>query len=303
MHPGAPLTDTASLLALLALPGVGPAKALACAHGHKQPPASPDVASARRRVVELAEQGIRLVGFFDDTFPQRLRDIPSPPAVLYVRGPVDALHQARTLAVVGTRRPSRFGVSATETVSRVAARAGAVIASGLALGVDGVSHRCALQEGALTVAVLGGGVDAPTPTSHQPLAHQIISSGGCLISEQPPGTPPTPQTLVARNRLQAGLAAVVFIGQTAVDGGTPHTARFAAQQGRPVFCPRPQVPHAASEGLELLLDCPARDLPARMPAFASAKRLCAQLGDEPLARPVTRDTVDVLLGELARDAA
>jgi DNA processing protein len=212
-----------------------------------------------------------------------------------MRGDPAAAATGRALAVVGTRQPSRFGVTATDTLAGAAARDGAAIISGLALGVDSVSHRAALAQQAATVAVLGGGVDRPRDPK---LAQAILDAGGLLMSEQPPGAPSSPQTLVARNRLQSGLAGAVLVAQTALTGGTPHTARFAAAQNRPVFCPSPPGDHPASAGLHVLLNAPAAELPAVMPAFASAKRLCQSLGQAPLARPVSRDNVRDLLDAL-----
>ena len=295
-----PLTDTATLLALLSLDGIGPAGALRIARGERPaPPAAAELAAgARERIDACALEGVHVIGYFEERFPQRLREIPSPPAVLYVRGEIEALHAPRALAVVGTRNPSRFGATAADTLTRAAASTGAVIVSGLAAGVDALAHEAALAEGAPTVALLGGGVDAPTPAANRGLAERILAAGGALVSEQPLGTPPTPQTLVARNRLQSGLAACVLVAQTAERGGTVYTARFAAQQGRPVFCPSPIGDHPASAGLRVLLEVPAVELPDRLVAFKGARKLCDGLPAGPLARPLTRQTIGELLAAL-----
>lgn len=286
------------LLALMQLRGVGPAKAIAVARGDLDVDlfATPgDLEVARRAARDIAERsrdaGARLVGYFDDEFPAALRGIAAAPAVLYVAGPAAAWAEP-TLGVVGTREPSTFGETATRELTRLAARSGISIVSGLARGVDGVAHRAALDESGRTVAVLGSGLDVVTPREHRELAERILAAGGALLSEQAPGTPPSAGSLVARNRLQAGLSQALLVGQTGTTGGTLHTVRFAAEQHRPIFCPQPHQHHAASEGLYVLLECPANELPSRLPAWAKHQRFADSLGDRPVARPITAGGAD-----------
>lgn len=292
------------LIALMELDGVGPAKALSVAKGERSieafDPADrlPDlIDEARDQVREHESEGVAVIGFFDDRFPAALRKIPQAPAVIYVRG--ETVWPERALAVVGTREPTTFGKTATTKLTRAAAARGIAIVSGLALGIDGVAHEAALAEDRLTIAVLGCGLDAVSPPQHRDLANRILEAGGSLVSEQPFGTDPGPRTLVARNRLQAGLAKALLVGQTGIRGGTMHTVRFAAQQGRPVFCPVPHVPSDKSAGLEALLNCPARELPETLPAWRKHRSLAERLGADPLARPVTADTVGTWVDEIA----
>lgn len=291
------------MLALMTVEGVGPAKALAVARGEQ----SADALAERAVLVDererskawmssCAEQGIRTLGFFDHAFPPPLRVIANPPAVLYWRGSEDAWSRP-ALAVVGTREPSSFGLTATRTLTQAAAGRGFMIVSGLALGVDTVAHQAALDAGARTIAVLGSGLDSTSPHQRR-LAQRIVTAGGALISEQPLGMSPSVVTLVARNRLQTALADAVLVGQTGIHGGTLHTVRFAAEQGRRVYCPVPRDAAGVSDGLRVLLDEPARRLPELLPAWKSARRLAARLGDEPLASPVHAERVDEWLAEL-----
>lgn len=292
------------LLALMDLPGVGPARALAVSHGEVSVEdvdvdhALPKLLDrARERTDECESAGVSVLGFFDESFPAALRDIPQPPAVLYVRGATE--WPDRALAVVGTREPTTFGETATTKLARAAASRGVAIISGLALGIDATAHEAALAENGLTIAVLGCGLDAVSPRQHRDLAHRILDSGGSLVSEQPFGIRPGARTLVARNRLQSGLAKALLVGQTGVKGGTMHTVRFAAQQGRPIFCPVPHAPSEKSAGLEVLLNRPARELPDALPAWRSHRSLAERLGMEPLANPVTADTIASWVEELA----
>ena len=234
--------------------------------------------------------------FSDERYPDRLRELSDPPAVLYVRGDVELLARERLVAVIGTREPTVFGTSAAEDLTGALADCGWGIVSGLAKGIDTIAHRTALEHGASTIAVMGGGLDRIYPAENKGLAAQIIDSGGALVSEQPFGEQARPQHLVASDRLQSGLSVAVVVAQSGVKSGTMHTARFAASQGRPLFCPVPHNENSASEGLRVLLEKPARELCSILPAWRGAKALCERLGDQPLARPVTREG----LGELVQ---
>lgn len=295
-------------MALMDLPRVGPATALAVARCERDTADLPESGrltelhdEALEHVDGLQQRGVHVLGFFDDRFPARLRDMRSPPAVIYVRGDLDAF-TGRALAVVGTRQPTSFGTSATQRLTLAAAQRGIVIVSGLALGIDACAHEAALEGGARTIAVLGSGVDRVTPRQNADLARRILDAGGALLSEQSPETTPSPRTLVARNRLQAALADALLVGQTGVKGGTMHTVRFAAEEGRPVWCPVPHNPSEKSAGLTVLLETPAAGLPAVLPAWRGHEALASRLGLAPLARPVTADTLQAWLGELSASA-
>ncbi len=233
--------------------------------------------------------------FSDERYPDRLRNLSDPPPVLYVRGDVELLARERLVAVVGTREPTIFGTSAAEELTGALADDGWGIVSGLAKGIDTIAHRTALEHGAPTIAVMGGGLDAIYPAENKGLAARIVEEGGALISEQPFGEQARPQHLIARDRLQGGLSAAVVVAQSGVRSGTMHTARFAATQERPVFCPVPHRENSASEGLRVLLEKPACELWSILPAWRGAKALCERLGDQPLARPVTRDDLEELV--------
>ncbi len=178
------------------------------------------------------------VGYFDATFPARLRTIASPPAVLWVRGTLPD-NDAPAIAVVGTRDPTAWGVRTAEGTVEALEGTKSIIVSGLARGVDGIAHRRALSIGLLTTAILGSGVDTPTPREHVKLADEIIAAGGAVLAEVPPGTSPSAHTLVARNRLQAGMSDAVVVAQCGLGSGTLHTARFAMLQGRVLIVPEP----------------------------------------------------------------
>lgn len=178
--------------------------------------------------------GIQLKTVDDDAYPQLLKQIAVPPPLLFVHGrlpPKDAM----ILAVVGTRRPTRYGMQmATDLVGPIG-RAGLAIVSGLALGIDAVAHRATLESGGLALAVIGSGSDVIAPRTNHALAEAIIAAGGCLMTEYPPGTQPLPHHFPARNRIIAGLSRGVLVVEGDFTSGALITARFALEQNREVF--------------------------------------------------------------------
>ncbi len=165
---------------------------------------------------------------------KRLREIPQTPKKLYVIGN-SALLGLLSIAVVGTRRPSPYGVRASFTFGRDLASHGFVVVSGLAKGIDTAAHQGAIAAGGMTVAVLGHGLDVIYPARNAGLAHEIVEKGGCLVSEYPPGTPPLPGHFPARNRLISGLALGTLVVEAARKSGSLITASHALDQGRDVF--------------------------------------------------------------------
>lgn len=284
-------------MALKSLPRVGPVTALRAALHPKQMEQVLDRYSsrldaafdrARQSLEDYQRADVHLVSFFDEHYPDRLRNVPDPPPLLYVRGDVRLLAKERSVAVVGTREPTVFGISAAEKLTAALAADAWIIVSGLAKGIDTVAHRIAIAHGAPTVAVMGGGLDRIYPAENKGLAAHIADGAGALVSEQPFGEQSRPQHLIARDRIQSGLSAAVLVAQSGVKSGTMHTVRFAAAQGRALFCPVPHKDNGASQGLRVLLETPARELCSILPAWQNAGPLCARLGDQPLARPVRK---------------
>jgi DNA processing protein len=297
----------AGLLALQSLPKVGPVTALAAAlhasalarllerHSGQLDGA---LDHASERLEQYRAAGVTVLTFFDEHYPDRLRDLPDPPPVLYLRGDRGLLTRERLVAVVGTREPTRFGTTAATELTTSLAENGWGIVSGLAKGIDTISHQTALKTGAPTIAVMGGGLDRIYPAENKNLASRILDEGGLLLSEQPFGAQPRPQNLIARDRLQSGLSVAVLVAQCGIQSGTMHTARFAAGQGRPLFCPVPHSDNGASDGLRALLERPASELCAILPAWRNAKALCARLGARPLGRPIERDHLSKFIDEV-----
>jgi len=179
---------------------------------------------------------MRVIQKTDSVFPKRLHEIHASPEVLYVRGTLKTEEQC--LAIVGTRKPTRYGVEATERLVRELSEiAGLTIVSGLASGIDTVAHKAALKSGLRTIAVLGSGIDAPSifPRENKNLADEIITKGGAILSEYPAGTPPLWHHFPERNRIVSGLSLGVVVIEAKERSGALITARFALEHDREVF--------------------------------------------------------------------
>ena len=184
-----------------------------------------------------------------ESYPTGLRDLEDPPPV-YVSG---ELRADPAVAVVGTRRCTRYGVSLAESFGGVLSAVGWTVVSGLARGIDAAAHRGTLDRGGHPVAVLGSGVDIWYPAENRALYQRMIDHGGALISEYPPGTPPDRWRFPARNRLIAAISSAVVVVEAGEKGGALITARLAAEIGRPVFVVPGDVDRPASVGCNRLI--------------------------------------------------
>lgn len=194
--------------------------------------------SAWRILNESADSGVHVLAFDDPEYPAPLRLISDPPPFLYVKGRLPDLDVA--VAVIGTRQPEPLALeAASNVVSALATDPRCVIVSGLALGIDTRAHEQAVHRGVKTIAVLANGLDTVYPKANQPLANEILESGGALISEIPIGQRVTTFNLVARDRLQSGLSIATVLVQSSLDGGSMHTARYTLEQGRALIALKP----------------------------------------------------------------
>jgi len=186
---------------------------------------------------------------WDPDYPQALRDISDPPALLYGCG---VLPEGPALAIVGTRNPTDFGRFFAEQLAEELAGAGMIIISGLARGIDTAAHRGTLSGGGKTVAVLGCGIDRVYPSENARLYHQIIEQG-TILSEYPPGSEPLPGHFPGRNRIISGLSKGTLVIEASRDSGSLITAEFALEQGREVMAVPGGVDHKTSYGPNLLI--------------------------------------------------
>ena len=198
---------------------------------------------------------IRTISINDKSFPPLLREIHNPPKQLYIRGNIEILKHPHTLAVVGSRKVSAYGKQCIQKLLPDILNAGTIIVSGLAYGVDSLSHRVCTDQHLPTIAVLGSGIDNQTiyPSSHVSLAHNIIKDNGAIISEYPPGTTAYQGNFPARNRIISGLCKVTLLVQAAKRSGSLITARLALEQGRDVCVIPGPITNSTSAGTNNLL--------------------------------------------------
>lgn len=203
-------------------------------------------------VGRLESSGLRWLSRSDPRFPARLARIHDPPPGLFIRGTGDpSLLDRPAVAVVGARACSSYGGSVATSLARELTRAGIVVVSGLARGVDAAAHRGALEAG-VTVAVLGCGVDRDYPRAHAQLAARI-ADGGLILSEYAPGVEPAPWRFPARNRIVAGLAAATVVVEARERSGALITADLALDEGRDVLAVPGEITSALSHGTNALL--------------------------------------------------
>lgn len=187
----------------------------------------------------------------DERYPALLKAIADPPPVLFVRGDPAVLSRPQ-VALVGSRNPSPGGVKAAGEFAAALVRAQFTITSGLAIGIDGASHRGALEAGGMTVAVLGSGLSCLYPARHRQLAADVVAQGA-LVSEFPPETPPLAAHFPRRNRIISGLCAGVCVIEAALLSGSLITAKLAAEQGREVFAVPGSIYNPLSHGCHALI--------------------------------------------------
>jgi DNA processing protein len=205
---------------------------------------------AAKELEKVRGLGAELIPFSDPRYPQLLREIFDPPVVLYAMGNADLL-AAPSVAVVGARKPTPYGLAVAERIATDLAGRGLVIISGMARGVDTAAHKGALSAGK-TIAVLGCGIDICYPSENKRLKGQI-EKDGLVISEFPMGAFAAPQNFPIRNRVISGLALGVLVVEAAQYSGSLITARMAMEQNREVFCVPGNITNKFSWGPNMLI--------------------------------------------------
>jgi DNA processing protein len=187
----------------------------------------------------------------DPRYPQYLKQIPSAPPLLYVQGNADLLNDPQ-LAIVGSRNPTQGGQNNTYEFAKYLAAMGLCITSGMALGVDGLAHKGALDAGGVTIAVIATGIDRVYPARHRHLAHRIVAQGA-IITELPLGVSPLARNFPRRNRIISGMSLGTLVVEAAVKSGSLITARYASEQGREVFAIPGSIHNPLARGCHQLI--------------------------------------------------
>ncbi len=196
----------------------------------------PDLGSAAARMRRDAERlGLALLTPDRPEYPAGLQLLPNRPLTLFCRGDLEALAHQPAVAFVGSRTPTGYGREGATQFAGALVRAGVVLWSGLARGIDAIAHRAAVEGDRPTVAVLAGGLDHVYPREHERLIEAIVGTGGCVVSELPPGRRARRGHFVRRNRILAAGAAATLVIEASLTSGALHTAAAAADCGRDVF--------------------------------------------------------------------
>lgn len=200
---------------------------------------------------ELRKRDVQAVTWEEEAYPPLLRETANPPAVLFYRG--SAPSWKKTVAVVGARKATAYGVNAAEHIAEGLAKEGVVIVSGGARGIDTAAHKGCLSGGAPTAAVMACGLDVTYPPENRNLFQKICDAGGTVLSEYPLGTMPLGRQFPARNRIIAGMCRAVVVTEAAERSGSLITADFALEEGRDVFAVPGSIWSSMSRGTNRLI--------------------------------------------------
>ncbi|HQZ98490.1 MAG TPA: DNA-processing protein DprA [Pyrinomonadaceae bacterium] len=238
----------------------------------------------KREFFDTAETELKRVKEFggdvlildDGSYPALLREIDDPPPVLYVKGDWQACFEQPGVGVIGSRMCSTYGENASEMLSRDLASRGVTIVSGLARGIDTAAHRGAIRGQGRTVGVMGTGIDTVYPKENTNLAREILSNGGCLVTQFPLGTPPLKDNFPYRNRIISGLSLGVLLIEATEKSGSLITARLATEQNREVMAVPGNITSRNSVGTNYLIKAGAKlvqqwqDVVAELPSDVAA---------------------------------
>ena len=211
-----------------------------------------DCSNADRILADCQQLDADILTIQDAGYPNRLRNIYDPPCLLYVRGRLPAFDDEASIAVVGTRDCTPYGISSAEKLGYGLAAGGAVVVSGLARGVDSAALRGALRAGGTVTAVLGNGLDVVYPPENRYL-YEDVAAAGALVSEYPPGTSPEARHFPVRNRIMSGLCVATLVVEAPARSGALITAGTALEQGRDVFAVPGPIDAPASVGCNRLI--------------------------------------------------
>ena len=211
---------------------------------------------AEKMIARTEAGGAVVLAPGDPRFPESLRSIPDAPMLLFARGRLDILEQP-AIAIVGTRSHTRYGAEACRHLASGAARAGLVVASGMARGIDAIAHTAALDASGGTVGVLGNGLGVIYPAANRAL-YERVGKDGCLLTEYPPGDKPNAGSFPRRNRLVSGLSQVTLVIEAGERSGALITVNCALQQGRDVLAVPGPITSPASLGCNRLIQCGAK---------------------------------------------
>ncbi len=263
---------------------------------------------------KLEKEKIKILLFGDENYPHLLKEIPNPPYLLYLKSEDKSFdfNLAPMIVIVGSRKFTPYGKQVAQKIASELAKAGIIIVSGLAIGIDSFAHRAAIEAGGKTIAVLGSSLEDKMigPRSNFELSRRILENGA-LISDYPLGTPSAPGNFPARNRLMAGLALGTIVIEATLESGTLITANLALEFNREVFAVPGSIFSPQSEGAHKLIKAGAKiatnindileelNIPQKMTAKKIKKIIPTTIEEEKIlktlsAEPLHIDTISKL---------
>lgn len=253
---------------------------------------------------KLAKENIKIISFLDDNYPQLLKEISSPPSILYIKTNLsDFSFDTRPMvAIVGSRKFTQYGRQVAENFARDLAHAGITVVSGMALGIDSFAHRGALQGGGETVAILGSSLEDQNigPRTNFELSRNIMGSGA-LVSDFPLGIPSAPHNFPARNRIMAGLTLGTIVVEAALASGTLITANLALEFNREVFAVPGSIFSPQSEGANNLIRSGAKIVTSVKDVLEELRlEKRAQAGEMKKIIPASKDE-EIILSKLSHE--
>lgn len=262
---------------------------------------------------ECQKYNYSIIKYSDKIYPINLKYIYSPPIVLFAKGKIEILNRLKntgTVCVVGSRRTTNYGEQITKSLIKDLVKAGTIIVSGFAVGIDAVAHGTALKTGGATVAVLGCGLNINYPLKNNALKEEMLAGNGLFLSEYPPNQKATRFTFPVRNRILAGISDAVLVTEAGAKSGSLITAGFALEQGKDVFV----VPHnidiqeangsnkllkdgalIALEANDILLELQKKYATIELVTYNPQETLCEQQNNQDIKKPQTEKLVDLNL--------
>lgn len=202
-------------------------------------------------IENIEKENVKIITYMDENYPKKLLEILDYPKILYLKGTLNK-EDLDSIAVVGARKPTQYGKTVTEKITRGLSKAKITIVSGMAEGIDSIAHKVSLENNNRTIAVLGTGIDIIYPTKNRELYGNIINNG-CVISEYPLGTKGLPYNFPLRNRIISGLSTGIVITEAKKKSGTLITAEYGLEQGKDIFSVPGNINSLNSEGTNNLI--------------------------------------------------
>lgn len=210
------------------------------------------IQTIEENIIEMNKMGVNYIVYTDEEFPESLKQIPDPPYLIYYMGDIELMNKF-SIAVIGSRKPTSYGIYAANKLVRELAERGIVIVSGLALGIDSESHKTVVGYGGKTIGILGTSFDNIYPRSNVKFAKEMIAKNNLIITEYPLLKDTKPYHFVQRNRLISGISQGLLVIEAGMKSGTLTTVDFALEQGKNIFAVPGNINSPNSEGTNSLI--------------------------------------------------